>query len=404
MIGPNPVSVDDPDTYRTDAGEGMLHRVALTDGEPVAMSSRFVRARSLVDRWGAAAPKGPLPMGGALANRALAHVAGRLLALDGAGYGYRVTTHLGTAAVEDFESMLATSMGSCVVVDPKSGAGTFLGVDRRGEPGLVLHELSADGQLTQATNFPLAFVPDDPPIEVLADLVAIGLSSLDLRWLTEERLGAPVLSFDPERPAAIGLVPRGGASSDMRWCVGVPGAFSAFASMIASGTGADGVVLHHEPPPGAGPAWSPDRRGGVITAFSADVRTQALRLDPLDDIAVLGLAVDPCAAPDTRRHAYGVSTDHRTLIKYNVRNSTAVRTTLPSHLDAGCPLFWRDPEGRSDEEGWLLVPAYDRSTLRSALVIFDATRTTAEPEAVIGLPGRIPLDATGLFLADRAVR
>ena len=141
-----------------------------------------------------------------------------------------------------------------------------------------------------------------------------------------------------------------------------------------------------------------------MTAFSADARTQTLRLDPLDDVAVLGAAVDPAAPPDGRRHAYGVTTDHRTLIKYNVRNSTAMRTTLPSHLDAGCPLFWRDPEGRSDEEGWLLVPCFDRTTQRSTLVIFDATRTTAEPEAVIGLPGRIPLDARGLFLAGRAVR
>ena len=31
-------------------------------------------------------------------------------------------------------------------------------------------------------------------------------------------------------------------------------------------------------------------------------------------------------------------------------------------------------------------------------MIFDATRTAAEPEAIIGMPTRIPLDAKGLFL------
>ena len=404
LLGPNPVVVGNPDRYRTDDGEGMLHRLAIDGGRPVAMSARFVRSRELVTRWRAAAPAGPLQMAGPLANRALVHVAGRLLALDGAGYGYRITPHLGTAAVEDFETMLTTTMGSSVVVDPSSGAGTFLGSDRHGDFGLSLYELSADGIITHTTTLPLPFLPDDPPLEVLEDLVAIGLSSLDLRWDSDERLGDPVLTFDPERPAAIGLLPRGGAPRDVRWCAGQPGAFTGFIAMIASGTGADGVVLHQEPPGGTGPSWLPDRTSGTMTAFSADARTQTLRLDPLDDVAVLGAAVDPAAPPDGRRHAYGVTTDHRTLIKYNVRNSTAMRTTLPSHLDAGCPLFWRDPEGRSDEEGWLLVPCFDRTTQRSTLVIFDATRTTAEPEAVIGLPGRIPLDARGLFLAGRAVR
>jgi carotenoid cleavage dioxygenase len=403
MLGPNPIVVADPEGYRAGEGEGMLHRVAIDDGQPVAMSSRFVRSRALVDRWGAAAPPGPLPMGGLLANRSLVHVAGRLLALDGGGYGYRVTPNLGTAVVEDFETMLTTTMGSCVVVDPSTGAGTFLGLARHRGGGLHLYELSADGMITRSTALPLSFVPDDPPIEVLDDLVAIALSSHDLRWETEERLGDPVLTFDPERPAAIGLLPRGGAAHDMRWCTSGPGAFSAFVCMIASGTGADGVVLHQEAPPANLSPWLPDRRGGVMTGFTADARTQTLRLSPLDDVNVLGIAIDPIATPDARRYAYGVSDDHRTLLKYNVRNSTATRTSLPSHLDAGCPIFWRDPEGRSDEEGWLIVPCFDRMTQRSALVIFDATRTTAEPEAVIGLPSRIPLDARGFFLPGRAL-
>ena len=401
LLGPNPVVVADPERYRTDDGEGMLHRLALENGRPVAVSARFVRSRELVTRWGAAAPVGPLPMAGPLANRALVHVAGRLLALDGAGYGYRITPHLGTAAVEDFETMLTTTMGSSVAVDPSSGAGTFLGTDRHGDFGLSLLELSPDGMITHSTTLPLSFLPDDPPLEVLEDLVAIGISSLDLRWETDERVGDPVLAFDPERPAAIGLLPRGGGPREVRWCAGRPGTFTRFVALIASGTGADGVVLHQEPPAGAGGSWLPDRTSGTMTAFSADARTQTLRLDPLDEVSLLGAAVDPAASPDARRYAYGVTADHRTLLKYNVRNSTVVRTTLPSHLDAGCPLFWRDPEGRSDEEGWLLVPCFDRTTQRSALVIFDATRTNAEPEAVIGLPGRIPLDARGLFLAGR---
>ena len=403
LIGPNPVSVEDPEHYRPDHGDGMLHRLALAEGRPVAADSRFVRTRTLVTRWGAAAPVGPLAMGGPRANRALVHVAGRLLALDGAGYGYRITTDLRTAAVDDFETMLTMAMGSSVVVDARTGAGTFLGSDRRGPSGLVLCELTADGMIARSTQLPLAVQPDDPPLEVLDDLVAIGLSSLELRWASEERTGDPRLVFDPERPSAIGLLPRGGSTGSNRWCAGAPGAFAAFVSLIASGTGADGVVLRQEPHREADDLWRPERTGGVMTAFSADARTQALRLDPLDDVDVLGVSVDRTESPDGRRHAYGVTSDHRTVIKYNIRNSTAVRTELPDHLEAGCPLFWRDPDGRSDEEGWLMVPCLDRNTERSAIVIFDATRTTAEPEAVIGLPNRIPLDATGLFLVDRAL-
>lgn len=402
LLGPNPVWPDDPDAHHLDDGDGMLHAVALAQGSPVGTRSRLVRTRTLAQRWGARGPEGPLAMAGARANRSVVAVAQRLLALDGSGLGYRITPDLETAGVEDFESMLSVAMGSSVVLDPATGRSTFLGTDLRGPDGVFLIDLSADGLIERTTSLALNYQPDDPPIDVLDDVVAIGLASHGLTWPSEERIGDPTLRFDPERPSAIGLLPRGGTSRDARWCTTTPGAFSSFVSLIASGTGADGTVLRREPPPGAGPSWRPERSGGTLTAFSADARSQTLRLDLLDDLEVLGAAVDPTTAPDLRRHCYGVSADATMLIKYNVRNGTAVRTELPTHLLAGRPTFWRDPEGRSDEEGWLIVPCLDRTTERTALVIFDATRTHAEPEAIIGLPVRIPLDAAGFFLERSA--
>jgi len=398
LLGPNPMWVDDVDSHHSDDGDGMVHAISLSEGRPTSTRSRFVRTRTLARRWGAQAPPGPLNLAGPLANRSVVLVAGRLLALDGRGFGYRLAAGLDTALVEDFETMLSTTMGSCVVVDPPTGRSTFLGSGFRGPDGLVLTELGADGIIGRTTPLPLPYQPDDPPIEVLDDLVAIGLGSHALTWRSEEHTGDPNLVFDLERPSAIGLLPRGGTSGDVRWCSTVPGVFTAFISLIASGTGADGVVLRRDPSPGDDGAWRPERTGGWLASFQADTRMQSLRLEALDDLELLGVAIDPVAAPDLRRYAYGVTADHSVIIKYNFRSGSTTRTELPEHLLAGHPLFWRDPEGRSDEEGWLLVPCLDRTTHCTALMIFDATRTAAEPEAIIGMPTRIPLDAKGLFL------
>lgn len=406
LIGPNPVFIEDLDAHDLDRGEGMVHAIDFDRGQPTTVRSRFVRTRGLADRWGAKAAPGSLALAGPRANRSIVNVAGRLLALDGAGYGYRITPELATAFIEDFDSMLSTAMGSSVAVNSSDGSGTFLSWYMDGSPGLLLHELSADGVITSTTPLAVPLQPDDPPIAVLDDLVAIGLSSLffDRSEVGDDRELAAGLRFDPDRASAVGLHGRKAEGSSLHLCHGRPGAITEFAAMTSTSSGADGVFLFQRPRREGDAEWRPTRRGGILTNFSADARTKSLRLEDVDDVDLAGISIDEVAAADVRRHAYAVTQDQRTVVKYNIRNGSATRVEMPEHLDAGTPTFWRDPDGRSDEEGWLFVPCFDRSTEASTLVVYDATRMNSGSEFTIGLPSRIPLGVVGSFIPGPTFR
>jgi len=63
-------------------------------------------------------------------------------------------------------------------------------------------------------------------------------------------------------------------------------------------------------------------------------------------------------------------------------------------------VFVPAPDGRPEDEGWLLQYAHDETRDRSDLVILDATRIGAKPVAVVRLPQRVPFGFHGNWIPD----
>ncbi|MEN9506427.1 MAG: hypothetical protein RI958_2353, partial [Actinomycetota bacterium] len=59
-----------------------------------------------------------------------------------------------------------------------------------------------------------------------------------------------------------------------------------------------------------------------------------------------------------------------------------------------------DPDGTSEDDGWLLSFVTDRTTERSELVILDARDVTAEPVARVQMAARVPLGFHAAWFAD----
>ena len=66
--------------------------------------------------------------------------------------------------------------------------------------------------------------------------------------------------------------------------------------------------------------------------------------------------------------------------------------------------FVRAPDGRSDDEGWVLSVVYDATTEMSDLYILDASSFTKAPDAIVHLPARVPYGFHGSWIPAERYR
>ena len=396
-VAPNPISVEDPDDYDPIDGDGMLQELCITGGGPTLQRARLVVTSHLVDALGFLAPPGPLSAAGPRANRRLVLAARRLIALDGRGLGYRVLSSLGTAAVEDFDATLQTPMGVHVVVDPATGGAAFLSWSPGRRPSLRYVEVNGDGQVTLNTPLPIGAIGAEPALGASSTTLAVVESSLLAHEPQGEDDERSMISFDPDRRPCIGLLARGHAGSEITWCASEPGHTSAVASISDTTRGADLVVLRSSPERSGDPSWRPRGDHGSLQRLEVDAERGLVTAVPLDDTDLPGLSVDLSTQMADRRYAYAAGDGGRSVIKYDLRTGDATRHQLEDHLRADQPIFVRDAEGRSDDEGWLAVVCSDAETRASTLVILDASSLAAPPQSAITLPERFVFGAPGLF-------
>jgi carotenoid cleavage dioxygenase len=84
------------------------------------------------------------------------------------------------------------------------------------------------------------------------------------------------------------------------------------------------------------------------------------------------------------------------LLKFDLRRDEVAAWTPGPWKTASEPIFVRAPDGRSDDEGWLLTVVDDANRGASDLYVLDATSLgRGRPEAIIHLPERLPFRSHG---------
>jgi carotenoid cleavage dioxygenase len=409
FLGPNPVVVTDPSRYDPRDGDGMLHAVEIRDGSPVEQRSRLIVTRHLVELLGARAPSGPLEAAGPVASRALAKLASRLVALDGEGLGYRVGADLTTACVEDFDATLATPMGTQVLSDPASGDAWFLGVDPLGPPWLRLHRLSELGIMLDTLEIEMPSWLVEPALGLLHDRVLIAESSIasPVPRGDDDAIGA--LRFDPGAPTRLGSVLHDDLETGVSWATMEPGHVVCISATRQGPDGPTCFALRSSPAQAADSTWWPPGERGYLERLAIDDSTRSVDATRLDDLVLDSLRGDALEHAEDRRFLYAVTAtrpgdEGALLVKYDVTDGSAERRAIPEHLVVDEPQFIRDPEGHSDEEGWVVLHALDRSNNTSQLIVLDATGFTGRPTSVVTLPTRLPTGIRGLFLSPEEYR
>ncbi len=123
--GPNPAEEVDPATYHWFTGDGMVHGVALRDGQARWYRNRWVRSPAVCATLGEPAPGRLDPRAGMLGlganTNVLAH-AGRTLALvEGGVANYELTDELDTVGTCDFDGTLPGGYTAHPHRDPRTG-------------------------------------------------------------------------------------------------------------------------------------------------------------------------------------------------------------------------------------------------------------------------------------------
>ena len=439
--GPNPVVAPDPATYHWFLGSGMVHGVRLRDGKAEWYRNRWVRSREVAEALGEPARPGPDPAGPDFAaNTNVIGHAGRILAIVEAGFvPYELTGELDTIGPCDFDGTLPGGYTAHPHRDPETGelhaVSYFFGWGNKVRYSVT----GTDGRVRRTVDVEVAGSPMmhdfsltaghvviyDLPVTFDLDFVAkaapgpFGRAS---RWLASQfigkrripdRLAAAAMgsggdgfpyAWNPNYPARVGVMPRDGDGSDVRWFDVEP--CYVYHPLNAYDDGGDRIVLDvvRHPQmfasdrhgPNEGPPtldrWTVDLSGGKVIEERLDDRGQEF---PRVDERLTG-----------RRHRFGyapaVGTDAGdidltgALLKHDlVGGRSEARSFGPTHR-AGEFVFVPSSPDAAEDDGVLMGFVHDDLSGRTDLVLLDAG--TLEDVARVHVPARIPYGFHGNWI------
>lgn len=390
--GPN------PQTGRSDHwffGNGMIHGVEFENGKVNEYRNRYVRTPLWEDKD--ADPIAALmELDKSAANTHVIHHAGKILALEEAHLPWEVSSQLETLGVYDFGGALKTPMTAHPKVCPSTGELLFFAYGLF-PPYLTYHRVNASGELVQTENItvPSGTMMHDFNITenyvIWMDLPAV--------WDIEnaEAGGLPI-RWDESYGARLGVMPRSGGDSDVTWYDIDPcyvfhplNAYEEGDTIVLDVCRKASVMQESIDAPALLTRWVIDRAKGSVSEVQIDDRSTEF---PRVCNSVIGLK---------HRYGYmaGLSPDApfgERYIKYDLSNFSSKTVELGENVEGSEAVFVKDPNGTSEDDGWLMAYVYDKTKDRSEVLILDASTMSDKPVARVLLPARVPMGFHGSWI------
>ena len=386
-------------------GNGMLHGFNFEDGK-VSYKNRYVRTpyyEKDLDIIGSFGDLSASP-----ANTHIIKHADKFLALEEAHLPWEVDENLETKGVYDFNGKLKGAMTAHPRTCPKTGELLFFSYSVMSEPYLTYYRVNPVGKLVQIEpiELPRAVMMHDWNVTenhvVFMDLPIIS----DMNLAVET--GSP-FGFKPEFGARLGVMPREGSNSDVRWFDIDP--CYVFHPLNSYEEG-NKIILHVCRQQEAMVGGFQDIYGGETTVarlwkWTIDLELGSVKEEQIDDA--------PCDFPriDDRRigfkNDYGYFTTLETdvesltigrhLLKYDLVNGKRLTHDLGENVTGGEALFVPRTANSSEDDGWVISLAYEAETDRSKLLIINSQDFESAPVAEIYAPQRVPNGAHGSWVS-----
>ncbi|SDY16376.1 carotenoid cleavage dioxygenase [Amycolatopsis xylanica] len=429
--GPNPLSEVDPATYNWFMGDGMVHGVRLRDGKAQWYRNRWVRNPKIAEALGET-PHGRehrAGMDSLGANTNVISHAGKTLALvEGGVANYELTDELDTVGPCDFDGTLPGGYTAHPKRDPRTGelhaVSYFFGrgnsvqysvidtdgrarrtvdIEVTGSP--MMHDFSLTENHVVFYDLPVVFdagqgveatVPKflRTPAKLVVSAVIGKVRVPDpITAMLGDSLGSNgrfPYSWNPSYPARIGVMPREGSASDVRWFDVEP--CYVFHPMNAYDDG-DKIVLdvirhpkmfdRDHTGPNEGPPtldrWTVDLTAGKVIEERLDDRGQEF---PRVDERLVG-----------SRHRFGYSVGQcpsrgPALFKHDLERVTSEVRTFGKGREPGEFVFVPSSPDAGEDDGVLMGFVYDPASQRSDLTLLDAA--SLDLVGAIHLPDRVP--------------
>jgi carotenoid cleavage dioxygenase len=384
-------------------GDGMIHGVALEDGEARWYRNRWVRTRFLADEKAVLVrPDGTVDRTVGHANTNIVCHAGRLLALVESSFPTEMTRELETTGVYDFGGRLETAMTAHPKLCPETGEMHFFGYGFA-PPYLTYHRVDARGELVQSEVIEVrgpTMIHDFAITErhvVFMDLPVV--FSID-----RATQGTPPYVWSDDYGARLGVMPRGGSGGEVRWFEIDP--CYAFHALNAFADG-ERVVLDVTRYPSLWREHANDFETARLHRFTLDLAAGTVREQALDDRRVEFPRVDPRREGRRHRYGYAVGTvlngdtpGFGALVQYDLERGTSRVHDFGSGHSPGEGVFVPAGADAAEDEGYVLTLVYDAARNASELAILDAQSFDKPPLARVLLPRRVPFGFHGNWVAE----
>ena len=409
--GPNPLGAIDAASYHWFTGDGMVHGLSLRGGRAEWYRNRWVRSTKVSELLGEPPAPGERQFFDTANTNVIGH-AGRTFALVEAGARpVELTDELETVCHSDFDGTLPYGFTAHPKRDPDTGE-LFAVNYYWGRPELLEYVVvGVDGRVRRRVDVP---VPGNPMVHdcslterfvALYDLPV----TFSLDALTS---GMPFpYVWDEHYGARVGLLPREGDASDVRWFEVDP--CYVFHPLNAHDVvGDDGAVervvldVVRHPRMFASDRRGPNEGTPTLWRWTLDLGSGRAREEQLDDLPLEFPRVDERLVG--RAHRYGWATVHSGgdagltepagLVRYDTTTGAREVVDLGDGREPGEFVFVPRSPDAAEDDGWYLTLVYDRTTDRSELMVLDASAPGEAPVAQVHLPTRVPAGFHGNWI------
>lgn len=418
-VGPNPYYVPDTDRYHIFDGDGMIHGVHLANGS-ATYRNKFIESPGLMEErakgewvypglnmFGDYLAKGEMPTGKNTGNTAMVFHNKQLFAMMEGGTPYRITLPtLETQGEHDFEGTLTHNFTAHPKVDARSGEMMTFGYGIT-PPFLTYSVVDTQGRASHTTEIeiPKAVMMHDCAITenytIFPDLPLV----FDIEKMMS---GGGLVGWDPDNGCRIGIVPRNGDDTSIRWFDIEESFLFHVANSWEEG---DEVVFQA----------CRSNRGGIESSEGADVREQLGQLHEwrfnmkTGDVASKAIDKDYyCDFPRIREDLVGYKNRYTYAARFRVTDMPVFDGEMKydnetgeiqvhkfgDDCESGEAVFAPRANPTSEDDGYVICFVYDKKTESSECQIIDAKRFEEAPVARIKIPQRVPHGFHAAWVAD----
>jgi len=418
-VGPNPYYVPDSDRYHIFDGDGMIHGVHIDNGS-ATYRNRFIRSAGFVEEqkkggwiypglnmFGDYLAKGEMPRSKNTGNTAMVFHNNQLFAMMEGGTPYRISLpELTTDGEHDFDGTVTHNFTAHPKVDMTTGEMMTFGYGIT-PPFLTYSVVDQSGRATHSTelSLPKPIMMHDCAITknytIFPDLPLV----FDLEKMMS---GGGLVNWDADNGCRIGIVPRNGDDSSMRWFEIEESFLFHVANAWEEG---DEVVFQA----------CRSNRGGIESTAGVDVTETLGQLHEwrfnMQSGAVTSKALDQdyyCDFPrihddlvgHKNRYIYAARFRVEPMptfageIKYDNTTGAIQVHQFGEHCESGEAVFVPRINATAEDDGYVVCFVYNSQTDTSECQIIDAQRFEEEPVARIKIPQRVPHGFHAAWVAD----